>query len=115
MGADDANGAFRGVQRADFDDYIRRFNAQDATAFDDYIHPELRMQNGGLVFHGVQGMKDHYAWIWRTLRETLNVRRFVTDEASIAVEMHTHFEALHATRGRRSARSSPATSSATTA
>mgnify|MGYP000901341730 CR=1 FL=1 len=82
------------MERARFDDYIRRFNAQDATAFDDYIHPELRMQNGGMVFHGVQGMKDHYRWIWRSFRETLDVQRFVSDDESLAVEMQTHFEAL---------------------
>lgn len=82
------------MDRATFDDYIARFNAQDATAFDDYIHPELRMQNGGMVFHGVQGMKDHYAWIWRSFSEVLDVQRFVSDDDSIGIEMQTHFTAL---------------------
>lgn len=82
------------MDRSAFDDYIRRFNAQDHTAFDDYIHPELRMQNGGLVFHGVQGMKDHYARIWRTFREVLDVQRFVSDDDTIAIEMRTQFDAL---------------------
>ena len=63
-----------------FDSYIARFNARDETAFDDFIHPELRMQNGGLVFHGVEGMKHHYAWIWRTFDEVLDVQRFVADD-----------------------------------
>lgn len=75
-------------------DYITRFNAQDATAFDDYIHPELRMQNGGMVFRGVQGMKDHDSWIWKTFRETLDVQRFVADDETIGIEMKTHFDAL---------------------
>jgi SnoaL-like domain len=81
------------MERAPFDDYITRFNARDDTAFDDYIHPELRMQNGGLVFHGVQGMKDHYAWIWRTFDEVLDVQRFVSDDETIAIEMKTYFTA----------------------
>lgn len=82
------------MNRADYDEYIRRFNAEDATAFDDYIAPDMRMQNGTLVFHGAQGMKDHYAKIWGTLRETLHVERFVSDEETLAVQMWTHFEAL---------------------
>jgi SnoaL-like domain len=84
------------VDRTRFDEYIDRFNAEDHTAFDEFIHPELRMQNGGLVFHGVQGMKDHYARIWRTFREVLDVQRFVSDDDTIAIEMQTHFDALRA-------------------
>ena len=52
-----------------FDSYIARFNARDETAFDDFIHPELRMQNGGLVFHGVEGMKHQDGLLVRSLQE----------------------------------------------
>lgn len=82
------------MERTRFDEYIARFNAEDASAFDDFLHPEMRMQNGGLVYHGVQGMKDHYARIWRTFREVLDVQRFVSDGDTIAIEMKTHFDAL---------------------
>jgi hypothetical protein len=82
------------VERARFDEYIRRFNAEDDTAFDEFIAPDMRMQNGTLVFHGVQGMKDHYAKIWGTLKESLHVERFVSDEQTLAVQMWAHFEAL---------------------
>ena len=81
------------MDRATFDDYITRFNARDMTAFEEYIHPEMRMQNGGLVFHGVQGMKDHYEWIWKTFSEELDVQRFVSDTDTIAIEMKAHFVA----------------------
>jgi hypothetical protein len=81
------------MDRATFDDYITRFNARDMTAFEQYIHPELRMQNGGLVFHGIQGMKDHYQWIWATFSEALDVQQFVSDDKRIAIEMKAHFEA----------------------
>lgn len=40
------------MDHARFDDYIARFNARDATAFDEYLHPELRMQNGRARRHG---------------------------------------------------------------
>jgi hypothetical protein len=82
------------MQRAHYDQYIRRFNAEDATAFDEFLAPDMRMQNGTLVYHGVQGMKDHYAKIWGTLKETLHVQRFVSDAETLAVQMWTHFEAL---------------------
>ncbi|MFC8436485.1 nuclear transport factor 2 family protein [Streptomyces sp. NPDC057253] len=77
-----------------YDAYIRRFNAEDDTAFDDYLDPDMRMLNGTLEFRGVQGMKDHYAKIWGRFRETLHVERFVSDGETVAVRMHTHFEAL---------------------
>jgi hypothetical protein len=81
------------MDRARFDDYIRRFNEQDATAFDDYIAPGMRMLNGGLEFTGVEGMRDHYARIWDGFREELHVERFVSDDRSLAIRMWTHFVA----------------------
>jgi len=82
------------VLRERFDEYIRRFNAEDTTAFEEFLHPEMRMQNGLLVFHGVQGMKDHYARIWGRFRESLTVERFVSDDVTVAVQLWAHFEAL---------------------
>jgi hypothetical protein len=80
------------MDRTRYDEYVRRFNAADATAFDDFLHPEMRMQNGHLRYVGVQGMKDHYARIWRCMQETLVVRRFVSDGRTLAVHLHTRFE-----------------------
>ena len=81
------------MKREVFDDYINRFNARDATAFEDYIDPNARVINGMLEISGMQGMKDHYAKIWRSFSEELNVERFVSDEHTLAVQMWTHFEA----------------------
>ena len=74
-----------------FDDYINRFNARDATAFEDYIDPNARVINGTLEITGMQGMKDHYAKIWRSFSEELHVERFVSDENTLAIQMWTHF------------------------
>jgi hypothetical protein len=82
------------MNRSDFDDYVRRFNAEDATAFRSYLAPDVTVQNGGLQLYGVQAMIDHYAKIWGRFRETLQVQRFVCDGATLAVELRTHFEAL---------------------
>jgi hypothetical protein len=81
------------MKRDVFDDYIKRFNSRDMTAFEAYLAPNMRMQNGSLVFFGVQGMKDHYAKVWKSFREELHVQRYMSDEENIALEMWTHFTA----------------------
>jgi hypothetical protein len=82
------------MKREVFDDYISRFNARDATAFEDYIDPNATVINGTLEIRGMQGMKDHYARIWRSFSEELHVERFVSDEQTLAIQMWTHFTAL---------------------
>jgi hypothetical protein len=80
------------MNRATFDDYIRRFNAEDSTAFDDYIDPDMRMLNGALEFRGVDQMKEHYGSnIWPYFIEQIKVERFVSDDKTLAVQMWTHF------------------------
>ncbi len=74
-----------------FDDYINRFNARDITTFEDYIDPNAKIINGTLEINGMQGMKDHYAKIWKGFSEELHVERFVSDENTLAIQMWTHF------------------------
>lgn len=82
------------MNRERFDNYIRRFNQEDATTFDDFLAPDVTVQNGRLHYSGVQGMKDHYAKIWGSMKETLSVQRFVCDGQTLAVWLETHFEVL---------------------
>ena len=79
------------MDRKTFDDYINRFNARGMTAFEDYIDPKKKITNGTLVINGMQGMKDHYAWIWRSFSEELHIERFVSDDDTLAIQMWTHF------------------------
>lgn len=86
------------MDQASFQRYIDRFNAQDATAFDDYLLPDVTILNGGLELVGVEGMKAHYVdHIWPHFIEKLNVQRFVCDGQTLAVRMWTNFNACHAT------------------
>jgi hypothetical protein len=82
------------MDRKTFDDYIDRFNARDATAFEDYIDPNARVLNGTLEINGAEGMKQHYARIWRSCSEELHVERFVSDDDTLAIQMWTHFSVL---------------------
>jgi hypothetical protein len=50
--------------------------------------------NGTLEISGMQGMKDHYAKIWKSFSEELHVERFVSDEDTLAIQMWTHFTAM---------------------
>lgn len=80
------------MKREIFDDYIARFNARDVTAFEQYLTPDMEMLNGALQFRGIDGMKTHYVEkIWPYFNETLNVLRFVANNANLAVEMRTEF------------------------
>jgi hypothetical protein len=82
------------MEKADFDSYIRRFNAEDPGAFEDYMAPDVRMLNGTLLISGVDEVKEHYGKIWGAMRESLYVERFVSDADTVAIQMHTHFEVL---------------------
>ena len=84
------------MDRVRFDEYIRRFNAQDPTAFDEFLTSDMHMINGTLEYTGVQAMKDHYARIWGTFTEALSVGRFVSDDAHLAIEMEARFTAHRA-------------------
>ena len=79
-----------------FREYIRRFNLEDDTAFDDYLTPDMHMKNGTLEFDGVDGMKHHYRdLIWPDFEERLTVPRFVSDAGRAAIQMNTVFVAKH--------------------
>jgi SnoaL-like domain len=80
------------MERADFDTYIRRFNAEDPGAFDDFLAADVQMLNGTLLLAGVGQVKAHYAKIWGAMRESLNVERFVSDADTVAIQMHTRFD-----------------------
>jgi hypothetical protein len=82
------------MDRASFDDYVRRFNAEDASAFLTYLASDVTVQNGALHLRGVQAMVGHYARIWGKFKETLDIQRFVADGDTLAVELRTHFRAL---------------------
>ena len=81
------------MQKERFDEYIRRFNERDDTAFDEFLTPDMHMQNGTLEYTGVQGMKDHYARIWSSFKEDLYPDRFVSDDEHLAIRMYTRFTA----------------------
>lgn len=81
------------MEKSHFEEYIRRFNERDLTAFDDYLAPDMHMTNGTLEYDGVAGMRAHYQKIWATFDEELHVERYVSDGLTVAIQMRTHFTA----------------------
>lgn len=82
------------MDKARFDEYIRRFNAEDPTVFDEYLSPDMQMLNGSLRFTGIAGMRDHYQnKMWPYFVERLTVERFVSSDTVLAVKMWTNFRA----------------------
>jgi SnoaL-like polyketide cyclase. len=84
------------MQQSRFEEYLARFNAEDVTVFDDFLHHDVKVLNGNLELHGVEAMKAHYAGhIWPDFDERLDLLRFVGNEETAAVQLWTRFEARH--------------------
>lgn len=80
------------MRRERFDEYIRRFNEEDPTAFDEFIAPDMKMLNGALEFIGSEGMRHHYEkLIWPYFVEQLNVLNFVSSDDALSVKLWTRF------------------------
>ncbi|WP_171498238.1 nuclear transport factor 2 family protein, partial [Acinetobacter nosocomialis] len=56
--------------------YIGKFNQQDHSGFEEFFAPNIKMFNGGLIFEGVEAVKEHYRQIWSVMKETLNVKEY---------------------------------------
>lgn len=77
-----------------FNEYIRRFNQEDPTAFDDFIATDMKMLNGALEFSGLTGMRDHYEnKIWPYFIESLHISSFIGNDKNVCIKMWTNFKA----------------------
>lgn len=82
------------MDRATFDEYLRRFNEEDPTAFDAFLSPGMKMLNGALELQGIEGMRDHYEnKIWPYFVESLQVLQFVSSDTVLAIQMWANFRA----------------------
>lgn len=73
--------------------YIGKFNQQDHSGFEEFFAPNIKMFNGGLIFEGVEAVKEHYRQIWSVMKETLNVKEYLpVNDNRLVIELHTHFD-----------------------
>lgn len=81
------------ITRAEYDDYVTRFNNNDMT-FIDYYHPDVVLELGASEIVGSIGIRDFYANVKKYIKETVTVNTFISDEGGIAVEIPTRFECI---------------------
>lgn len=83
-----------GMTRAEFDDYIARFNGNDPS-FVDFYHPDVVLELGNTSIVSAAGIADFYAEVKQHIREFLEVNWFIADENGVAVEMTTTFSCFN--------------------
>jgi hypothetical protein len=81
------------ITRAEYDDYLKRFNHNDMS-FVDYYHPDVVLELGAKEIVGQIGIRDFYANVKKHIKETVTVNQFISDEGGVAVEIPTTFECI---------------------
>ncbi len=88
-----AIGAEGGMTRADYDEYLALFNANDPS-FIKFYHPDVVLELNGSEVRGAQGIKDFYANVKKYISEKVEVTTFIRDGDKLAVEIPTTFEVI---------------------
>ncbi len=82
-----------GMTRADYDEYLALFNANDSS-FIKFYHPDVVLELSGSEIRGAQGIKDFYAEVKKYISEKVEVTTFIRDGDKLAVEIPTTFEVI---------------------
>jgi hypothetical protein len=85
--------AEEGMMRADYDEYLALFNANDPS-FIKFYHPDVVLDLNGSKIRGAQGIKDFYADVKKYISEKVEVTTFIRDGDKLAVEIPTTFEVI---------------------
>jgi len=85
--------AEEGMMRADYDEYLALFNANDPS-FIKFYHPDVVLDLNGSEIRGAQGIKDFYADVKKYISEKVEVTTFIRDGDKLAVEIPTTFEVI---------------------
>ena len=81
------------MSRADYDEYLRLFNANDPS-FIKYYHPDVILELSGSQIRGDAGIRDFYANVKKYIKEKVEVTTFIRDGNQLAVEIPTTFEVI---------------------
>jgi len=72
------------MSRANYDEYLRLFNANDPS-FIKFYHPDVVLELSGSEIRGDQGIRDFYANVKRYIKERVDVTTFIRDGNLLAV------------------------------
>jgi len=85
--------AEEGMMRADYDEYLALFNANDPS-FIKFYHSDVVLELSGSEIRGAQGIKNFYADVKKYISEKVEVTTFIRDGDKLAVEIPTTFEVI---------------------
>ncbi len=74
------------MDRRDYDAYLERFNARDYEGVLAFYGDDIEISFAGYSFRTKAQVRDFYAFFHQYVREEIEITRFVSDEATIAME-----------------------------
>ena len=81
------------MTRADYDEYLALFNANDPS-FIKFYHSDVVLELSGSEIRGAQGIKNFYADVKKYISERVEVTTFIRDGDLLAVEIPTTFTVI---------------------
>lgn len=82
------------MDRAAYDRYLTLFEARDYDAILGHFADRFDLEFAGYAFHAAPEVKAFYAFLHDYVRETVSVRRYVSDAATIALEADVRLEGI---------------------
>ena len=82
------------MDRAAYEDYLRRFNAKDYDGVLEHFTDDLEVVFAGYAFRSKPEVKAFYAFLHEHVREEIEVGRYLTDGSTIALEAQVRITGL---------------------
>ena len=81
------------MNRADYDRYLDLFNARDYDAVLSHFAEHFELVFAGYVFRTRLEVLNFYRFLHRYVDETVTVRRFISDQHTVALEAEVRLQA----------------------
>jgi len=88
------NNAAKVIDRAAFEEYVRRFNSRDYDGVMEYWHSNFTVEFAGYTFHNREEFIDKFYknFFHRHVNESLHIDAFITNEDYLFIEVRVHLE-----------------------
>jgi hypothetical protein len=82
------------MTRAEFDEYLEKFNSRDYDGFLDYYADGFEMIHVGGCLRGRDEVMKFYNFLHRYIKEKVIIDHFISDERMIAMEARVELECI---------------------
>jgi len=82
------------MNRSDYDEYLRRFNAKDYAGVYDFYEPGTALSFFGVTLDDGDALARFYGFLHSYVRETVTVTRFAASDELLALEAVVHIEGM---------------------